>query len=76
MVRRSDRQCRVPSLTAISHYSLRDFFDLMRRGRGRDNHQLPVMNKLARPRYSDFKDYEVMALYDYLAARANALPHE
>jgi len=67
---------RVPSLTIISHYSLRDFFDLMRRGWGRDGRELPAMGALAKPRFSDFKDYEVMALYDYLSARAAALPHE
>jgi cytochrome c553 len=67
---------RVPSLTVLSHYSLRDFFELMRRGDGRDHRRLAVMGALARPRFSDFKDYEVMALYDYLSARAAALPHE
>jgi len=66
----------VPSLTAISRYSLHDFFDLMRRGWGHDHRNLPVMDALAKPRFSDFKDYEVMALYDYLSARAAALPHE
>jgi len=67
---------RIPNLAAVSRYSLRDFFDLMRRGRGRDRRELPAMRALARPRFSDFKDYEVMALYDYLSARAAALPHD
>ena len=57
---------RVPSLTVLSQYSLRDFFDLMRRGNGRNHRRLSIMGALARPRFSDFKDYEVMALYDYL----------
>jgi cytochrome c553 len=67
---------RVPNLTVLSHYSLRDFFELMRKGEARDHRRLAVMKDLAKPRFSDFKDYEVMALYDYLSARAAALPHE
>jgi len=67
---------RVPSLTGLSRYSLQEFFALLREGRGRGRRMLPTMNYLARSRFSDFKDYEVMALYDYLSARASALPHE
>jgi cytochrome c553 len=67
---------RVPSLTVMSRYSLRDFFALLHDGRAGDRHPLPTMSYLARSRFSDFKDYETMALYDYLSARAAALPHE
>ena len=65
-----------PSLTVLSRYSLHDFFALLREGKARDDRALPAMHDLAKHRFSDFKDYEVMALYDYLSARAAALPHE
>jgi cytochrome c553 len=65
---------RVPNLNAVNRYALRDFFALLRQGHAPDDRPTPVMKALARPRFSEFKDYEVMALYDYLAARAAALP--
>jgi cytochrome c553 len=63
---------RVPNLTTLRRYSLRDFFGLLREGKSQRT--APVHRDLARTRFSDFKDYEVMALYDYLSARAHALP--
>jgi cytochrome c553 len=63
---------RVPNLTALRRYNLHDFFGLLRDGKSQRS--VPVHRDLARTRFSDFKDYEVMALYDYLAARAQALP--
>lgn len=63
---------RVPNLTTLRRYSLRDFFGLLREGKSQ--RPAPVHRDLARTRFSDFKDYEVMALYDYLSARAHALP--
>lgn len=63
---------RVPNLTAMRRYALRDFFGLLREGKAK--RPLPVHRDLARTRFHDFKDYEVMALYDYLSARATALP--
>jgi cytochrome c553 len=65
---------RVPDLGSVGHYTLRDFFALMREGHAPDYRPTPAMKALSRSRYSDFKDYEVMALYDYLNARAAALP--
>ncbi|HEY2069394.1 MAG TPA: cytochrome c [Rhizomicrobium sp.] len=65
---------RAPALEAVGHYSLRDFFGLMREGHAPDYHPTPTMHALAHDRFGDFKDYEVMALYDYLSARASALP--
>jgi cytochrome c553 len=65
---------RVPDLNTVSRYALRDFFVLMREGHSPDWRPVPTMKALARPRFSALKDYEVMALYDYLSARAAALP--
>ena len=62
----------VPNLTVLRWYSLRDLFGLLREGRAR--RPVPAHRALARTRFNDFKDYEVMALYDYLSARAAALP--
>jgi mono/diheme cytochrome c family protein len=63
-----------PDLDAVGRYSLRDFFVLLREGHTPDYRPVPAMKALARPRFGNFRDYEVMALYDYLAARAAALP--
>lgn len=63
---------RVPNLTALRRYSLRDFFGLLREGKAR--RPVPAHRDLARTRFNTLKDYEVMALYDYLSARAAALP--
>ncbi|HEX3675688.1 MAG TPA: c-type cytochrome [Rhizomicrobium sp.] len=65
---------RVPDLAVVGRYTLRDFFALMREGHAPDYHPTPAMKALAHSRYSSFKDYEVMALYDYLNARASAFP--
>ncbi|HEY1632757.1 MAG TPA: cytochrome c [Rhizomicrobium sp.] len=65
---------RVPNLNIVSRYRLSDFFALLREGRTPDRHPAPIMHALARPRFSEFRDYEVMALHDYLSARAAALP--
>ncbi|HTQ15440.1 MAG TPA: c-type cytochrome [Rhizomicrobium sp.] len=65
---------RVPDLQAVSRYSLRDFFGLMREGHAPDRRESPAMHRLARGRFAEFRDYEIMALYDYLRARAAALP--
>jgi mono/diheme cytochrome c family protein len=64
----------IPDLDIVSRYNLRDFFGLMREGHAPDGRPVPAMQALSRARFSGFKDYEVMALYDYLAARAAALP--
>lgn len=63
---------RVPNLTALRRYTSRDFFGLLREGKAK--RPVPVHRDLAKVRFSDLKDYEVMALYDYLSARAQALP--
>jgi cytochrome c553 len=63
---------RVPNLTALRRYTLRDFFGLLREGKSR--RPVPAHRILAKTRFSNLKDYEVMALYDYLSARAAALP--
>ena len=65
---------RVPNLNIVSRYRLSGFFALLREGRTPDGHPAPTMQALARPRFSELRDYEVMALYDYLSARAAALP--
>jgi mono/diheme cytochrome c family protein len=63
-----------PGLAAISLYNRSAFFDLMRRGLGAYGRRDPVMRRLARIRFHVFADYEIMALYDYLDARAHAPP--
>jgi len=65
---------RVPNLTVLRYYAARDLFGLRREGRSPHPRATPVHRALARSRFSAFKDYEVMALYDYLSARAAALP--
>jgi mono/diheme cytochrome c family protein len=63
----------VPDLTAIRAYGRAGFFALLRDGRPTPGHKLKVMPGLARARFRNFADYEIMALYDYLDARAKAL---
>jgi mono/diheme cytochrome c family protein len=63
---------RVPNLTALRRYNLRDFFGLLRDGKAKL--PAPAHRDLAHTRFNAFKDYEVMALYDYLSTRAAALP--
>jgi mono/diheme cytochrome c family protein len=65
---------RVPNLTIVRRYRSADLFGLLREGKSQGHNPVPVHAALARARFSDFRDYEVMALYDYLWARANALP--
>jgi len=59
-------------LGCVSRYTLPAFFDLLRRdphGR-RDS----AVRRLAHERFHEFADYEIMALFDYLQARAHASP--
>jgi len=61
-----------PDLTAVAAYSRTALFDLLRRGWGVRGRRLPVMSRLATARFHVFADYEIMALFDYLSARAHA----
>lgn len=61
-----------PDLASISRYSRPAFFSLLREGRGANGRMLPAMHRLARVRFHVLADYEIMALYDYLDARAHA----
>ena len=61
-----------PDLNILARYSRPAFFDLLRGGAGVNGRFLPVMHHLAPIRFHAFADYEIMALYDYLAARAHA----
>lgn len=61
-----------PDLNAISRYDRPSFFELLRRGFGRHGRLLPVMHRIAPLRFRAFADYEIVALYDYLDARAHA----
>jgi len=63
---------KAPDLAAITHYSRSAFFDLLRRGLGESRRRVPAMRRLAATRFHDFADFEIMALYDYLDARAHA----
>lgn len=61
-----------PDLTIVAAYSRPAFFDLLRRGWGASGRRLRSMSHLAKLRFRMFADYEIMALYDYLSARARA----
>ena len=61
-----------PDLSAVRHYSRADFFRLLKSGITPDGRR---SESKMRPRFRAFHDYEVDALYDYLAARAKALRH-
>jgi cytochrome c553 len=63
---------RIPDLMSVGAYSRPAFFELLRRGLGIRGRRLPAMNRLARVRFHAFADYEIMALFDYLSARAHA----
>jgi mono/diheme cytochrome c family protein len=63
-----------PNLDILSRYTRAAFFDLLRRGVGARHRPVPVMKRLAAVRFHVFADYEIMALYDYLDARAHAPP--
>lgn len=63
----------VPDLVAVSAYDRAAFFALLRVGRGVPGHSLKIMPRLAPGRFHYLADYEIDALYDYLAARAKAL---
>lgn len=65
-----------PDLGSISRYSRSAFFDLLRRGVGARGRRVSQMHRLAAVRFRFFADYEIMALYDYLDARAHASPAE
>ncbi|HEY3637511.1 MAG TPA: hypothetical protein VGK90_05110 [Rhizomicrobium sp.] len=64
----------VPDLNTISLYNRAAFFDLLRRGQGARGRRVFVMHRLAAIRFHVLADYEIMALYDYLDARAHAPP--
>jgi mono/diheme cytochrome c family protein len=64
----------VPDLDVIFHYDRAAFFNLLRRGLGAIGRRVPVMRRLAARRFHVLADFEVMALYDYLDARAHAPP--
>src|SRR5437016_8591818 len=61
-----------PDLIRVRGYSRPAFFDLLRRGWGTHGRQLKTMKRLAAVRFHAFADYEIMALFDYLSARARA----
>jgi len=63
-----------PDLDIALSYSRPQFFRLLREGRSTHG-WLPVMSPLAFQRFRDFKDYEIMALYDYLEARKTLPPY-
>ena len=61
-----------PDLKVIAGYGRPAFFDLLRRGWGAGGHRRLLMNRLSKTRFHVFADYEIMALFDYLSARAHA----
>ncbi len=63
-----------PDLDTVLFYSRPAFFDLLRRGAATRWRGAPVMKRLASARFYALADYEIVALYDYLDARAHAPP--
>ena len=63
-----------PDLSKVTLYSRSAFFALLRQGYGAKGRMLPATHRLARVRFHALADYEIMALYDYLDARAHAPP--
>ncbi len=61
-----------PDLITVAAYSRTAFFDLLRRGWGKHGRRMHAMKRLARTRFHAFADYEIMALFAYLSARAHA----
>lgn len=61
-----------PDLRIVAAYSRPAFFDLLRRGWGANGRRLRSMSRLAKSRFHVLADYEIMALFDYLSARAHA----
>ncbi|HEY5046841.1 MAG TPA: hypothetical protein VII49_02330 [Rhizomicrobium sp.] len=61
-----------PDLAVVSLYNRSAFFALLRQGRGASGRIVPAMRSLARIRFHTFADYEILALYEYLIARAHA----
>lgn len=59
-----------PDLTVVGAYAPEDFAHLMRDGIAVGGRELPMMSGIARVRFSQFRDDEVQALYDFLTARA------
>lgn len=64
----------IPNLDIVSLYGRPLFFDLLRRGLGVRHHAVPTMKRQSSVRFHVLADYEIMALYDYLNARAHAPP--
>lgn len=62
----------IPDLDIVSFYRRAAFFELLRRGIGAHHRRVPAMMHLSSIRFHVFADYEIMALYDYLDARAHA----
>jgi cytochrome c553 len=65
---------RAPDLSVVSAYSRLRFFALMRHGQVPAGRHAPRMALLSRTRFSEFKDYEIDALYAYLTERARTAP--
>ncbi len=66
-----------PDLVAAGAYTPAQFERLMREGVAIGERELPMMSEVARVRFSQFRDDEVRALYDFLSARArNPRTHE
>jgi len=67
---RGDYSGSTPDLVVVGSYTPEDFARLMRDGVAIGGRELPMMSDVARVRFSQFRDSEVRALYDFLSARA------
>jgi cytochrome c553 len=64
-----------PTLQVVAGYSAEAFARLMRTGVALGDRQLPVMGPQARQNLANFTDAEIAALYAYLRALPEAVPH-
>jgi cytochrome c553 len=62
-----------PDLASVARYDRSAFFALLRAGKDTNGRVLQTMSRLTAARFHAFADYEIDALYDYLAARAKVL---
>ena len=63
-----------PSLNVAGAYSLDQFRALMRTGRPPGGRHLGLMGEVARGRFAYLRNEEILALYQYLRARAERVP--
>ena len=61
---------RIPDLRIAAGYTLDQFTSFMRTGKALGNRELKLMSDVARKRFSNFTDEEILQLHSYLVDRA------